>query len=80
MTSNSSNYGSNRRVPAFVEPVLDTREVALVLMDDEVVMLRQLLRDNAAKAKQDGRQDRYEWLGEVIDKLNRGLHPEGYGC
>ena len=69
---------SSRQVPAFTEPVLDTREIGLRLMDNEVVMLRQLARDNAAKAKREGRQDRYVWLGEVIDKLNRGLHPERY--
>ena len=46
---------------------------------DEIEVVRELVLREAAKAKQQGRRDRWEFLGGVIDGFNRGLHPERYG-
>ena len=50
------------------------------LSEDELEVVREIVLREAAKAKQQGRMDRWEFLGGVIDGFNRGLHPEGYGC
>ena len=45
---------------------------------DEIEVVRELVLREAAKAKQQGRKDRWEFLGGVIEGFNRGLHPERY--
>jgi len=54
--------------------------VLVRMSKDELEVVREIVLREAAKARQQGRKDRWEFLGGVIDGFNRGLHPEGYGC
>ena len=56
-----------------------TLGVLVKMTSDEVEVVRELVLREAARAKQQGRKDRWEFLGGVIDGFNRGLHPERYG-
>ena len=67
-----------RQIPAFIAPVTETREVTLTLNDNDLIMIRNLVANGCAKAKQEGRKDRCDWLAEVHDKINHALYPERY--
>ena len=67
---------------SFAKPTAGEIPVGVLvrLSEDELEVVREIVLREAAKAKQQGRMDRWEFLGGVIDGFNRGLHPEGYGC
>ena len=68
-----------RSIPAFVEPVTDTRQVTVTLNDNDLIMIRQLLHKEGYECKEQGRSNRFEWIGDVTDKINHALFPEKYG-